>query len=84
VRVCKLLRYVVRILTHCYEQNRKKLPPAGAPRPGCLEALLRIADLFGTVPAQLSSYLPSFVMGWSIWHRWKTQLCRPKYASGLS
>jgi hypothetical protein len=64
----QLLRYVVRILTHWYEQNEKlPLPPVlpllahqgpGAWKPSC-----EFADLFGIVPAQLSPYLPSFRHG---------------------
>jgi len=62
----QLLRYVVRILTHLYKKNGKKLPlPPVLPLlahqgPGAWKPSCEFADLFGAVPASLSPYLPSF------------------------
>jgi predicted transposase YdaD len=62
----QLLRYVVRILSQWYEQNQRKLPlPAVLPLlanqgPDEWKYSCEFADLFGTVPAPLSPYLPSF------------------------
>src|SRR3984893_11163627 len=62
----QLLRYVVRILTHLYEKNGKELPlPPVLPLlahqgPGAWKPSCEFADLFGTVLAPLSPYLPSF------------------------
>jgi hypothetical protein len=60
------LRYVVRILTQWYEQNQEQLPlPPVLPLlahqgPGAWKPSCEFADLFGTVPAPLNPYLPSF------------------------
>ena len=65
----QLLRYVVRILTQWYEQNQEQLPlPPVLPLlahqgPGAWKPSCEFADLFGTVPAPLSPYLPSFRHG---------------------
>ena len=62
----QLLRYVVRILTQWYEQNQEQLPlPTVLPLlvhqgPGSWKPSCEFSDLFGTVPASLSPYLPSF------------------------
>ena len=62
----QLLRYVVRILTRWYEQNHEQLPlPPVLPLlahqgPGDWEPSCEFADLFGSVPAALGPYLPSF------------------------
>jgi len=62
----QLLRYVVRILTQWYEQNRPRLPlPAVLPMlanqgPGDWMYCCEFADLFGAVPAAMAAYLPSF------------------------
>jgi predicted transposase YdaD len=62
----QLLRYVVRILTKWYAQNKEQLPlPPVLPLlahqgPGAWKPSCEFADLFGTVPASLNPYLPSF------------------------
>jgi hypothetical protein len=62
----QLLRYVVRFLTHCYKQNHEQLPlPPVLPLvvhqgPGTWKPSCEFVDLFGTVPASLSPYVPSF------------------------
>lgn len=62
----QLLRYVVRILVHWYEQNQQQLPlPPLLPLlvhqgPDGWEFSCEFADLFGPVPEPLRPYLPSF------------------------
>ena len=62
----QLLRYVVRLLTSWYDQNKQRLPlPAVLPLvvhqgPGGWAASREFVDLFGDVPAPLRHYLPSF------------------------
>ena len=62
----QLLRYVVRILVTCYEENGRHFPlPAVLPLlvhqgPGSWSVSCEFADLFGAVPEALRRYLPSF------------------------
>jgi len=62
----QLLRYVVRILTDWYEENKKQLPlPPVLPLlanqgPDKWKISCEFADLFGTVPDSVRPYLPSF------------------------
>jgi predicted transposase YdaD len=62
----QLLRYVVRLLTQWYEENKQQLPlPPVLPLlvhqgPDVWEPSREFADLFGTVPQPLQPYLPSF------------------------
>jgi hypothetical protein len=62
----QLLRYVLRILTHWYDQNQPKLPlPPVLPLlanqgPGEWRYSCEFADLFGAVPPAMTPYLPSF------------------------
>jgi predicted transposase/invertase (TIGR01784 family) len=65
----QLLRYVVRILSQWYEQNRPRLPlPPVLPilanqGPGDWIYSCEFVDLFGDVPAAMTAYLPSFRHG---------------------
>jgi predicted transposase YdaD len=62
----QLLRYVVRVLSEWYEQNRQQLPlPPVLPLlvhqgPEEWTVSCEFADLFGAVPEPLRRYLPSF------------------------
>lgn len=62
----QLLRYLVRLLTQCYDRNNQKLPlPPVLPLlahqgPEGWNISCEFADLFGIVPPQLRPYLPSF------------------------
>ena len=62
----QLLRYIVRLLTDLYEQNRRRLPlPLVLPMlvhqgPEGWKHSCEFTDLFGIVPAPLQPYLPSF------------------------
>ena len=62
----QLLRYLVRVLTTCYERNDKQLPlPTVLPLlahqgPEGWNISCEFTDLFGIVPAPLRPYLPSF------------------------
>jgi hypothetical protein len=62
----QLLRYVVRLLVHWYDQNRQKLPlPPVLPLlahqgPEGWRCSCEFQDLFGPVPDALRTYLPSF------------------------
>jgi hypothetical protein len=62
----QLLRYIVRLLTDWFDQNKQRLPlPAVLPLlvhqgPEGWELSCEFTDLFGTVPQPLRPYLPSF------------------------
>lgn len=61
----QLLRYLVRVLTQCYDQNNQlPLPPVlpllAHQGPEGWNISCEFSDLFGTVPAPLRPYLPSF------------------------
>ena len=62
----QLLRYIVRLLSDWYAQNKQRLPlPLVLPLvthhgPGGWGHSCEFADLFGTVPEPLRRYLPSF------------------------
>jgi hypothetical protein len=62
----QLLRYVVRVLSKCYEQSNRRLPlPPVLPLlahqgPEGWGISCEFSDLFGDVPAALRPYLPSF------------------------
>jgi predicted transposase/invertase (TIGR01784 family) len=62
----QLLRYVVRMLVHWYDQNKQQLPlPLVLPLlahqgPEGWTLSCEFADLFGSVPEPLRPYLPSF------------------------
>jgi predicted transposase/invertase (TIGR01784 family) len=62
----QLLRYVVRLLTDRYNQNKQRLPlPPVVPLlvhqgPEGWELSCEFADLFGRIPEPLQPYLPSF------------------------
>jgi predicted transposase/invertase (TIGR01784 family) len=62
----QLLRYVVRVLSDCYEQSKRRLPlPPVLPLlahqgPEGWTISCDFADLFGDVPDPLRLYLPSF------------------------
>jgi hypothetical protein len=62
----QLLRYVVRVLTQCYERNKQPLPlPTVFPLlvhqgPENWTCSSEFVDLFGMVPESLRPYVPSF------------------------
>src|SRR5438105_9257931 len=62
----QLLRYVVRMLTHWYDENQQQLPlPPVLPLlahqgPERWTFSCEFTDLFGTVPEPLRPYVPSF------------------------
>lgn len=62
----QLLRYVVRVLTHCYGQNKQSLPlPTVFPLlvhqgPEHWTSSCEFVDLFGTIPESLRPYVPCF------------------------
>jgi hypothetical protein len=62
----QLLRYVVRMLVHWYDQNKQQLPlPPVLPLlvhqgPGGWTLSCEFSDLFGSVPEPLRPYLRSF------------------------
>jgi len=82
----QLLRYVVRVLSEFYEQNKRRLPlPPVLPLlahqgPEGWSTSCEFVDLFGDVPDALRPYLPSFRHALVDWGSWMTDTCQPTCA----